>query len=103
MDDIERAIDDAVNVYRCMSVNGRFGPGAGCLEIKLSSMLEEEGKKNIKGLDRYAYLKFAEAFQIIPRILSNNCGQDSTEIITKMTSKNREGFYGLDVESGDVV
>ena len=62
MDDIERAIEDAVNVYRCMTINGRFGPGAGCVEIKISNMLEAEGKKNIKGLDRYAYLKFAESF-----------------------------------------
>ena len=54
MDDLERAIDDAVNVYQCMTTNGSFGPGAGCFEIKLAHLLEEEATK-IKGLDRYAY------------------------------------------------
>ena len=41
LDDIERAIDDAVNVYKCMTVDGRFCPGAGATEIKLATALEE--------------------------------------------------------------
>jgi chaperonin GroEL (HSP60 family) len=33
MDDIERAIDDAVNVYRCSLKDGRFVYGGGAAEM----------------------------------------------------------------------
>jgi len=36
MDDVERAIDDGVNVYRCMIKDPRFLPGAGSIEILLA-------------------------------------------------------------------
>lgn len=87
LDDIERAIDDAVNVYKCMTTDGRFCPGAGCTEIKLATALESEAD-HIEGLDRYAYVKFANAFEVIPRILSNNAGLDANEMITSMYAKN---------------
>jgi len=36
MDDVERAIDDGVNVYRCLLKDGRFLPGAGSFEVLLA-------------------------------------------------------------------
>lgn len=36
LEDIERAIDDAVNVYRSAIVDGRFVYGGGAVEIALS-------------------------------------------------------------------
>lgn len=44
LDDCERAIDDAVNCYRCLLANGKFVPGAGSTEIILQSKLEQEAK-----------------------------------------------------------
>ena len=70
-----------------MTTDGRFCPGAGAVEIKLATALEEQSN-HIKGLDRYAYTKFANAFEVIPRILSNNAGLDANEVITKMYARN---------------
>merc|ERR1712216_145989 len=56
LDDIERTIDDPVNVA-CMCDDGRFCPGAGSTEIRLANLLEEAGNK-IKGLDHYAFKQF---------------------------------------------
>lgn len=50
LEDIERAIDDGVSVYRSALKDPRFVPGAGASEIMLALKLEEEGVK-IKGLD----------------------------------------------------
>lgn len=44
MDDIERAIDDGVNVYRSMLFDGRFVPGAGSTECILATRLEKIAK-----------------------------------------------------------
>lgn len=40
LDDIERAIDDAVNVYRCMLHDPTYLPGAGATETILATTLE---------------------------------------------------------------
>lgn len=112
LDDIERAIDDAVNVFQCMAVDGRFCPGAGATEVRLLNELEEESTK-IKGLDRYAYQKFADAFKVIPTILSNNNGWDPNKVITSLVKKNSivgdgetwkptNDHFGLDINDGEV-
>lgn len=54
LDDIERAIDDAVNVYRSTIKDGRFVYGGGATEIALQQKLEEEASK-IKTLDQYSF------------------------------------------------
>lgn len=40
LDDVERAIDDGVNIYRGLLSDNRFLPGAGSIETILSSQLE---------------------------------------------------------------
>lgn len=42
MDDVERAIDDALNVYRCTIKDGEFVAGAGATEINLAAKLEHQ-------------------------------------------------------------
>jgi T-complex protein 1 subunit theta len=44
MDDIERAIDDAVNNYKSALSNNKYVPGAGATEAILASRLEAEAK-----------------------------------------------------------
>lgn len=36
LEDIGRAIDDAVNVYGCMTTDPRFCPGAGATEVRIA-------------------------------------------------------------------
>lgn len=50
MDDIERAVDDAVHTYRCLLKDPRFVPGAGAVETRLGHLLEQEAAL-VKGLD----------------------------------------------------
>lgn len=50
LDDIERAIDDGVNVFRCLLKDPDFCPGAGATEIVLAHKLEKEANL-ISGLD----------------------------------------------------
>jgi len=85
-----------------MTKDGKFCPGAGCTEIKTASLLEQEADL-IKGLDRYAYVKFANAFETVPRILSDNAGLDANDIITRLYAKNNgDEQYGIDVNDGEI-
>jgi T-complex protein 1 subunit theta len=73
MDDIERAIDDGVNNFKALSKDGRLVAGAGAVEIELAKQLTSIAE-SYPGLEQYAIKSFAEAFEIVPRTLSENSG-----------------------------
>lgn len=97
LDDIERAVDDAVNRYRMALKDPKFVAGAGATEIALAAKLEHEASL-IKGLDQYAFNKFAKAFEVFPRILAENAGLNANEVLSKLYSANVNGLAGLDIE-----
>merc|ERR1719223_1029135 len=80
MDDIERAVDDGVNVYKSLTTEQRFVPGAGATEIELAKRLAAYAK-TIPGLEQYAINAFAEALEVVPRVLAENAGQNAQEVI----------------------
>lgn len=58
LDDIERAIDDAVHTFKCLLKDQRFLPGAGAIESQLGIQLENEAAV-LTGLDQYSFAKYA--------------------------------------------
>lgn len=103
LEDIERAIDDGVHVFRSLLRYPEFLAGAGASEIILSSKLQAESKK-LTGLDQYSYSRFAKAFEVFPRILAENSGLNSSEFVTKMISANISDSApkGLNIITGEV-
>ena len=51
--------------------------GAGAVELELHKRLKAYADEDT-GLDQYAMRKFAEAFDVVPRTLAENCGSDPT-------------------------
>ncbi|EOR00326.1 putative T-complex protein 1 subunit theta [Wallemia ichthyophaga EXF-994] len=102
LDDIERAIDDGVNIIKTLlTKDNRFIAGAGGSEMELSKIIEDFGDKT-PGLNQHAIKKFAEALQIVPITLSDNAGLNSTEILAKLlsahsTDKGRD--FGIDIDA----
>jgi T-complex protein 1 subunit theta len=101
LDDMERAIDDAANVARVACKDGRFVAGAGAAEIELAHRLHAAADK-VQGLEAYAYHKFAEALEVVPRTLAENSGQNATAIIAALYAAHTAGkaTVGVDVEVG---
>merc|ERR1719343_1193444 len=101
LDELERAIDNAVNVVRCVTKDPHFLPGAGATEIELAHQLQQFGA-TVPGLDQYAVLKFAEALEVVPKILAENSGHSHVDAITALYAKHQEGekSIGVDVDSG---
>ncbi|XP_044757283.1 T-complex protein 1 subunit theta [Coccinella septempunctata] len=100
MDDIERAIDDGVNTYKCLSRDGRLVPGAGAVEVELACQLSEYAD-TLPGLEQYAVRKFANALETFPKALAENSGLRSTVVLEKLLAahKNGEKNVGVDIES----
>lgn len=100
LDDADRAIDDALNVFRIIKREKRFVIGGGGSEALLAKRLREYGLTE-PGLDQLAILKYAQAFEVIPRTLSENAGLNPHEIISKLYAENSLS-YSLDIEDGQV-
>lgn len=103
MDDVERAVDDAVHGFKTLTRDPRLVPGAGAAEMALAKELRTLGESQ-SSLEQYAILKFAEALEVIPRVLLENSGADSTHAIASLTAEHQKGnsSFGVNVETGKI-
>merc|ERR1712190_671073 len=101
LDELQKAIDNAVNVMRCVVRDPGFVPGAGATEIELAHQLQQFGA-TVPGLDQYAVLKFAEALEVVPRVIAENAGHNHVDAITALYAAHQKGekTTGVDVDSG---
>lgn len=83
LDDIERAIDDGVNVVKAITRDPKLVPGAGATEMQLIERISAFGEKTPE-LSQYAIKKYAEAFEVIPRTLAESAGLDATEVLATL-------------------
>jgi T-complex protein 1 subunit theta len=104
LDDIERAIDDGVNVVKSICKDQRVVPGGGAAEIEVAKRLAQVGDK-ATGLNQYSIKKFAESLEVVPRTLAENAGMDSTEVISSLyAAHQKEGgvTVGVNIEVGSL-
>jgi len=83
LDDIERAIDDGVNVVKAITRDPKLVPGAGATEMQLIERISDFGSKTPE-ISQYAIKKYAEAFEVIPRTLAESAGLDATEVLATL-------------------
>lgn len=104
LDDIDRAVDDAVNVFKGMIKDPRFIAGAGASEIELSRQLHAFADAR-PGLDQYAIKKYADALEVIPRVIAETSGLDATNSISTLVAEHAAGKQnaGLNIEDGSVI
>ncbi|XP_018410879.1 PREDICTED: T-complex protein 1 subunit theta isoform X1 [Nanorana parkeri] len=100
MDDVERAVDDAVNTFKVLTRDKQLVPGGGATEIELAKQITSYGE-TCPGLDQYAIKKFAEALESIPRALAENSGVKANEVLSKLYATHHEGNknIGFDIEA----
>ncbi|KAK1971585.1 T-complex protein 1 [Colletotrichum eremochloae] len=103
LDDVERAVDDGVNVVKAITRDPRLVPGAGATEIQLVERLNALGEKT-PGLSQYAIRKYGEAFEVIPRTIAESAGLDATEVLSRLYMahhKKDDWATGVDIENDD--
>ncbi|CAE6498879.1 unnamed protein product [Rhizoctonia solani] len=101
LDDMERAIDDGVNVIKALVKDDRLVPGAGATEIELAKRVESYGA-SLKGLSQHGVRRYASALEILPSTLAENAGLDMTEVVSKLHEKHAQTdgiAWGVDIES----
>jgi T-complex protein 1 subunit theta len=102
LDDVERAVNDAVNCYKALGKDSRAVAAAGAAEIELARRIAEFGNKQT-GLEQYAIIKYAEAFELVPRTLAENSGLNATDVVSALYAAHAQGktTLGVDIETGE--
>ena len=102
LDDVERAIDDGVNLIKALTKDARLVAGGGAAEMELARLLTDEASKT-GGMHSHAIKAFAEAFEVVPRTLAENAGYDGTEIISRLYAAHAAGksHAGVNIEDDE--
>ncbi|EIW54079.1 T-complex protein 1 [Trametes versicolor FP-101664 SS1] len=103
LDDLERAVDDGVNVIKALLKDARLVPGAGATEIELSRRVDAYGS-GLKGLAQHGVRRWAQALEAIPRTLAENAlgGAEGNEVVSRLWAKHENAggeAWGVDVEA----
>ena len=104
VDEIKRAVTDAVSGVASAIQTGKVVSGGGSAEAAVSKALKMYADK-VGGREQLAIVAFAEALDVIPRTLAENAGIDPIDIIVELRSKHDSGNVnmGVDVYRNKVV
>lgn len=103
LSETERNLQDALHVAKNLVLEPRLVPGGGAIEMALSQALT---KKQLQG----PYKAIANALEIIPKTIAQNCGANTIRTLTALRAKHashnaKDGIctWGIDGESGELV
>jgi archaeal chaperonin len=101
VDEVERAIHDALMVVKDVIERPYFVPGGGSPEAYLATKLRVWAQ-SLSGREQLAVEKFAEALESIPISLARNSGMNPIDAITQLRAKQSAGekYTGVDAVNG---
>jgi thermosome len=101
VDELERAIHDALMVVSVVIKDKKVVAGGGAPEVEISLQLRRSASEEI-GRSQLAIEAFASAMEIIPRSLAENSGLDPIDMLVALRAAHEAGKknFGLDVDAG---
>ncbi len=104
VDEIKRAMEDALGDVSAALKVGKVVAGAGASEIELARGLRKFSE-SLSGREQLAVNAFAEAVEIIPRTLAENSGLDPIDVMTELKAAHDNGkkWTGINVFTGKVI
>lgn len=101
IDEVERALHDALKVVGVAIEDGSVVVGGGATESELSLELRKYAP-SIGGREQLAIEAFANALEIIPRTLAENAGMDPIDTLLSLRAEHQKGNknYGVDAIEG---
>lgn len=102
VDEIVRAIEDAIGVVAATVEDDKVVAGGGAPEIAIAKKLKDYAD-SISGREQLAVNAFAEALEIVPKTLAENAGLDSIDSLVDLRAAHENSaVMGLDVFTGKV-
>lgn len=103
LDEAERSIHDALCVISQTVKETRTLFGAGCSETIMALAVSELAKKTV-GKKSIAMEAFSRALLMLPTIICDNAGYDSSELVSQLKAAHYTGkkTSGIDIEKGTI-
>ncbi|KAA8494336.1 T-complex protein 1 subunit eta [Porphyridium purpureum] len=105
MEETERSLHDSIMIVRRAIKYPSAVAGGGAIEMELSRYLRDQAKQ-IQGKQQLVMNAFAKSLEVIPRVLCDNAGFDSTDVLYKLRARHAEGdagrWFGVDITTGGV-
>lgn len=105
LNEVERNLQDALNVARNLYMDPKLVPGGGATEMEMAHLLTQKAK-SISGVTQWPYKAVASALEIIPRTLAQNCGANTIRALTALRAKHalEESHvnWGINGETGEL-
>ena len=111
VEEIKRAVVDALGDLATALKEGKVVAGAGAVEIELAQELRKYAR-SLSGREQLAVQAFAEAMETIPRTLAENAGLDPIDVLTKLRAghdrqdspeNESKKWLGINVFTGDIM
>ncbi|KAB1261059.1 T-complex protein 1 subunit gamma [Camelus dromedarius] len=103
--EVERNLQDAMQVCRNVLLDPQLVPGGGASEMAVAHALTEKSKA-MTGVEQWPYRAVAQALEVIPRTLIQNCGASTIRLLTSLRAKHTQEnceTWGVNGETGTLV
>lgn len=102
VEEMERAVYDAVRVVQASIEDGKVVAGGSAPEIEAAMRLRDYAAK-LGGREQLAVVAFADAMEIVPKTLAENSGLDPIDSLVSLRTAHESGgkSMGLDVSTGE--
>ncbi|MGK0208769.1 MAG: thermosome [Patescibacteria group bacterium] len=90
IDEIERALEDALGDLSAIIKNPQVVAGGGAIEMELARQLNHFAQ-TLRGREQLAVEEFAKALEFIPITLAENAGLDPIDVLTELKAAHEEG------------
>jgi thermosome len=103
VDELERALHDALFVVKMALEDGMITPGGGGSATEVAMMLRGFAP-TVGGREHMAIEAFADALEVVPKTLAENAGLDPIDMMIEMRRTHKKGnkFTGIDIVEGKV-
>ena len=104
VDELDRAMEDALRVVGVAVEDKMLVAGGGAPEVELALRLRAYAS-TVGGREQLAIESFADAMEIIPKTLAENAGLDQIDTLVSLRSQHEKGVKtaGLDMDTGKPV
>ena len=104
IDEVDRALHDALRVVGVAMEDGKIVAGGGAPEIEMSLKLSDYASA-VGGREQLAIKAYAEALEIIPWALAENAGLDPIDVVIQLkkahSGEKDSAHMGLDLNTGN--
>lgn len=96
LNEIERNLQDAMQVVRNVIYNPKLLPGGGATEMAIAIGLRRRGQTEQIGIQQGPFTAIGDAMEVIPRTLAQNCGVSVIRTVTQLRAKHAEACNDAD-------